>query len=149
MAGKARPQCTRRSEHALESSGEPAPYADVEVSFAPGLGVRPIVRSIAAEAANAEPTYAQQVRETTDTLVRALLLLAHEDSHLHCLFRVLDGEVRIRTSLSAPPAPVAKGHSVRRISRLDVHVSAYTVARDDKGVELVYEAVVPRRRPPR
>ena len=130
----------------MEPSGVPAPYADVEVSFAADLGLRAMVRSVAVEVARPDRDYTQEVRETTDALVCALLQLAPKKSRLRCLFRVLDGEVRIRASLSDPPvpAPEAKGRSARVLDRLDVHVSAFTRTGDDQRTELVYEAVVPR-----
>lgn len=130
----------------MEPAGAPAPYADVEVSFAANLDLRAMVRSIAVEVAHSNRDYTQEVRETTDALVCALLQFAPKDSRLRCQFRALDGEVRVRASLSDSPvpAPEAKSRSARLLDRLDVYVSTFTRAGDDQRTELVCEAVVPR-----
>ena len=123
----------------------PAPYVDVELLFVADPRLRAMVRSVAVEAA--DPNYAQQVRETTDALICALLQLAPNDARLRCLFRVLDGEVRIRASLPDPPvaASAARACTARLLDRLDVYVATFTTTGDDQRAELVYEAVVPQR----
>jgi hypothetical protein len=124
----------------------PPPYVDVEVAFLADLNLRAMVRSVAVEAAQADLPYAHQVRETTDLLVCALLQLAPVGARLRCLFRVLDGEVRVRASLRNPPeaAPEDKARAASLLDRVDVHVSTFTAADKDQGTELVYEAVVAR-----
>ena len=147
VEGDPKPDARRGSDALVGPWGVPAPYVDVEVTFVADLGLRAMVRAVAAEAAQPGRRYAQLVREATDTLVCALLQLAPTDARLRCVFRVLDGEIRLRASLSDPrvTGPEAKALTARILDRLDVHVSTFTTTGDDQRTELVYETVVPRR----
>lgn len=132
----------------MEAERGPAPFADVELSLVPDPNLRALVRSVAVEAADPDPGYTREVRETTDTLVCALLEFTQEHSRLRCLFRVLDGEVRIRISLSKPTAerPEAKSRCARLLDRLDVHATMFTSTSETQGTELVCETLAPRTR---
>jgi hypothetical protein len=123
-------------------------YADVELSLPPDPLWRPLVRSVAVEACQADEPYATDVRMVTDTIVCALLALASRHTRqLRCLFRTLDGEVRVQVCLLGTPmtAPQAKARSARLLSRLDMAVNAFTAGNETHGTELVYEVLVSRR----
>lgn len=131
----------------MESPPRSAPYVDVEICFRADPRLRAMVRAVAAEAAQPGQAYVNEVWEATDALVCALLVFAQHDSRLRCLFRVLDGELRIRVCLpdATVSAPEVKSRSARVLDRLDVHVNMFTAEGDTNGTELVCETVVPRR----
>lgn len=132
----------------MEPRDEPAPYVDVEICFRADPKLRAVVRSVAVEASHADQAYGNAVRLATDTLVCALLACAREDAQLCCLFRTLDGEVRIQASLpdAQTTAPEAKARSAALLDQLDLPVSMFTVGNDANSTELVCETVVSRSR---
>jgi hypothetical protein len=128
----------------MEPYRRPASSADAEICFPADPGLRPVVRAVAGEAAYPARVKAREVREATDTLVCAVLPLAREGSRLRCVFRFLDGELRIRVCLPRATAwgPETKARSTRILERLDTHVDVFTVDSDTNGTELVCETAV-------
>jgi hypothetical protein len=131
----------------MEPYRRPAAGADVEICFRADPGLRPVVRAVAGEAAYPAKAKPHEVREVTDTLVCAVLPIAREGSRLRCVFRFLDGELRIRVCVPNATAwgPETKARSTRILERLDTHVDVFTVRSDVHGAELVCETAVAGR----
>ena len=124
----------------------PAPYVDIVCCFVPDPELLGLVRAVAVQACDPHPEYADRVRDVTHALVRGLLPFAHQDSRMRCLFRVLDGEVRLQVVVPQPEvsSPKAKARNAAVLDQLDVYVSLYTTRSNANGTDLVCDTVIPR-----
>lgn len=124
------------------------PYADIELCFDADQRQVTLARSVAAEVAEregAEHGYVEKVRHVVGMLVSGLIVLADEDVKVHCLFRVLGCEIRVRVSVrGAPrPAPEAKSEHARLLDQLIVSASTFTTSNDCGGFDVVSDAFIP------
>jgi len=125
-----------------------SPYTDIELCFDAAQSQVSLARSVAAEIAmreGAELAYVERVRHVVGMLVGALVVLADGDTDVRCLFRMLDGEIRVRASVeSAPfPSPEAKGEHARLLDQLLVSASTFTHPHEDGALMVVCDAFVP------
>ena len=126
----------------------PAPYVDIELSFAPVQGQVALARSVAAEIAcaeGAERAYVETVRAVAGKLTNALLVLADPAARVRCCFRVLDAEIRLSVSVRGlpQPSPEAKAHHARLLDELAVPACTFTQADDDGTLCVVSDAFIP------
>jgi hypothetical protein len=125
-----------------------SPYTDIELCFDAQQSQVSLARSVAAEIVareGAEPCYVEKVRHVVGMITGALVVLAHDDTQVQCLFRTLDGEIRVRASVeSAPfPSPEAKGEHARLLDQLLVSASTFTHPNESGGFTVVSDAFVP------
>jgi hypothetical protein len=125
-----------------------SPYTDIELCFDADHSQVALARSVAAEVAlheGAEPAYVERVRHVVGMLVCALVVLAHDDTQVRCLFRMLDGEIRVRAAVQSAPFPSAeaKGEHARLLDQLLVSASTFTHPNDEGGFTVVSDAFVP------
>jgi len=125
-----------------------APYTDIELCFDAQQSQVALARSVAAEIAareGAELGYVEKVRHVVGMVIGALVVLAGEDTQVRCLFRTLDGEIRLRASVeSAPfPSPEAKGEHARLLDQLLISASTFTHPHESGGFTVVSDAFVP------
>lgn len=125
-----------------------SPYVDIELCFDADHSQVSLARSVAAEIAlreGAELTYVEKVRHVVGMLTGALVVMADDDTRVRCLFRVLDGEIRVRAAVeSAPfPSPEAKGEHARLLDQLLVSASTFTHPNDANGLTVVSDAFIP------
>lgn len=125
-----------------------APYMDIELCFDADRSQVALARSVAAEVAHredVEPEYVEKVRHVTGTLISALVVLARPNTQMQCLFRVLDGEIRICVSVPGVPDPsaAAKSEHARMLDHLVVAASTFTTPDGSGGVSVVSDAFVP------
>lgn len=123
-------------------------YTDIELCFDADQSQVSLARSVAAEVAareGAEAAYVEKVRHVVGMLAGALVVLADDDTQMRLLFRLLDGEVRVRVSVeSAPfPSPEAKGEHARLLDQLLVSTSTFTHPHEGGGLMVVSDAFVP------
>jgi hypothetical protein len=125
-----------------------APYVDIELCFDADQGQVTLARSVAAEIAHregAERAYVEKVRQVVGRLTCALLVLAEHGAKVHCLFRVLESQVRVSVSVrgSQRPSPEAKSEHARLLDHLIVSASTYTRRDDSGGFSVVSDAFIP------
>ena len=123
------------------------PYTDIELCFDAEHSQVSLARSVAAEIAlheGAEPAYVEKVRHVVGMLVDALVVLADDDTQVRCLFRMLDGEVRVRAAVESVPFPSAEaqGEHARLLDQLLVSASTFTHPTDGGGFTVVADAFV-------
>lgn len=125
-----------------------APYTDIELCFDAQQSQVSLARSVAAEIAareGAEVGYVEKVRHVVGMVTGALVALADDDTQVRCLFRMLDGEIRLRASVvSVPcPSPEAKGEHARLLDQLLISASTFTHPNESGGFTVVSDAFVP------
>jgi len=125
-----------------------SPFVDIELCFDARQSQVSLARSVAAEIAQregAEVAYVEKVRHVAGMLAGALVVLAEDDTQVRCLFRVLDGEIRVRASVEsgAFPSPEAKGEHARLLDQLLVSASTFTRPNHVNGLTVISDAFVP------
>jgi hypothetical protein len=125
-----------------------APYTDIELCFDAQQSQVSLARSIAAEIAareGAQVGYVERVRHVVGMVTGALVALADDGTQVRCLFRMLDGEIRLRASVvSVPsPSPEAKGEHARLLDQLPISASTFTHPNEAGGFTVVSDAFVP------
>jgi len=125
-----------------------SPFIDIELCFDADQSQVALARSVAAEIAvheGAECAYVEKVRHVVGMLVGALVVLADDDTQVRCLFRMLDGELRVRAAVESAPFPSAeaKGEHARLLDQLLVSASTFTHPHDEGGFTVVSDAFVP------
>jgi hypothetical protein len=125
-----------------------SPYTDIELCFDAEQSQLSLARSVAAEIAlheGAEVGYVEKVRHVVGMMVGALVVLADDEAQVRCLFRMLDGELRVRAAVeSAPfPSPEAKGEHARLLDQLLVSASTFTRPNEEGGFTVVSDVFVP------
>jgi hypothetical protein len=124
-----------------------APYMDIELCFDADQSQLSLVRSVAAEVAHREgarTSGVETLRHVASMMSAALIALADRDAEVHCLFRVLDGEIRLSVSVegAARPSPEAKAEHARLLDQLIVSASTFTQPNDSGGFNVVSDAFV-------
>jgi hypothetical protein len=124
------------------------PYSDIELCFDAEHNQVALARSVAAEIAvreGAECAYVEKVRHVVGMLTCALVVLADDDTQVRCLFRVLEGEIRVRASVeSVPfPSPEAKGEHARLLDQMIVSASTFTRPNESGGFTVVSDVYIP------
>jgi len=125
-----------------------SPYVDIELCFDARQRHVSLARSVAAEIAQREGAgiaYVEKVRHVAGMLTGALVVLAEDDTQVHCLFRVLDGQIRVRASVESAAflSPEAKGEHARLLDQLLVSASTFTHPNDANGFTVISDAFVP------
>ena len=125
-----------------------SPYSDIELCFDAEQSQLSLARSVAAEIAlheGGDVGYVEKVRHVVGMVVGALVVLADDEAQVRCLFRMLDGELRVRAAVESTPgpSPEAKAEHARLLDQLFVSASTFTRPNEDGAFTVVSDVFVP------
>lgn len=84
----------------MEHPGAWEDSVDVEVTFVPDPKLVPVIRAVAARTRAPDAPFDERLSEVTHRLITAVLPYASQDTILRCLFRALEGQVRVQVRVS-------------------------------------------------